>query len=357
MNAVPRTRVMHVLNSLEIGGAEMVVVRLLEARREPDSVVVTLRRRGSLAARIEAHGIPVVSLGVPDRRGVPALAAAVRGAIRRYRPAIVHSHNVSPLVATAAATVGMRKVRHVHTEHGRADPQSRAARIGYRIASRRASCLVAVSEDTARHASELSGVPVSQFTVIPNGVALQPERAAPGPANHLITVARLEAVKDIATILRAVARLRQASCDVRLDVHGDGAERASLQALAAELSIADAVVFHGMTADIASALASAGVYVSSSLSEGISLTILEAMSVGLPVVATAVGGTPEIVRDGINGYLVPPADPAAMFAALERLIDHPGDAARMGSASRASIERTYSLDIMVRQYEHLYRCP
>jgi glycosyltransferase involved in cell wall biosynthesis len=169
-----------------------------------------------------------------------------------------------------------------------------------------------------------------------------------------VTVARLEAVKDIRTMVRAAAQVVATYPDFVLHVYGDGQDRAALEQLARELGLAAHVIFHGMTADSRTALAQGDVYLSSSTSEGISLTILEAMASGLPVVATAVGGSPELVHEGVNGYLVPPSDPARFAAAIIAALSDPVRRRAMGDASRQRAARDFSLGTMVEQYRSLY---
>lgn len=355
--ARPMPRVMHVLTSLEIGGAEMLVLQLLT--RLPGAAsharVVTLRRRGPLAERIEALGIPVDSLEVPVERGVFALATALARVVRRERPDIIHSHNSSPLVAAALATLLAPRTRLIHTEHGRSSTGSWTARTALRLASRRTAIIVAVSNDTAAWARRNGGMPHDRLRVIRNGVAVEPDSPwRPEGRHHAVTVARLEKVKDLATMIRAVADVAKRLPDFHLHIFGDGAERSNLVGLTAALGLETRISFHGVTHEVASALARGDVFLSSSVSEGISLTVLEAMATGLPIVATAVGGTPELVEDGRNGRLVPPQRPDLLATAVVDVLADPARAAALGQASRERARTEFSLDVMVADYRRLY---
>jgi glycosyltransferase involved in cell wall biosynthesis len=130
-----------------------------------------------------------------------------------------------------------------------------------------------------------------------------------------------------------------------------------LRAVAAELNLGNGVTFLGETRDVPAVLARAQLFVLSSVSEGMSLTLLEAMATGLAVVATNVGGNPEVVVDGETGLLVPPRDPAALAAALLRLRREPGERARLGRAGRERVERHFDVRRMVASYEDLYLTP
>lgn len=135
---------------------------------------------------------------------------------------------------------------------------------------------------------------------------------------------------------------------------GDGAERPHLEQLAAQLDLANHVSFLGERHDIPELLAQAGFFVSSSLSEGISLTLLEAMAVGLPVVATAVGGNPEIILPGVTGQLAPAADPEQLASAMLEICQHRNDWLAMGAAGRERVQEFFHIDRMIDDYTRLY---
>ena len=194
------------------------------------------------------------------------------------------------------------------------------------------------------------------MTRIWNGIDLS-DFAYTGPvaAPIAISVARLSAEKDFPTLLRAVAIAIQQVPDLQLKLVGDGAERTMLEGLTRELGITSCVEFLGERTDVPKLLTQAGFFVSSSLTEGISLTLLEAMAVGLPVVATSVGGNSEIVADGLTGQLVPPADPAALATAIVTMCRNAADWPTLGQAGRARVAQHFEVHRMVSDYEQLYR--
>jgi glycosyltransferase involved in cell wall biosynthesis len=167
-------------------------------------------------------------------------------------------------------------------------------------------------------------------------------------------VARLSSEKDFPTLLRATALVVREVPEFRLLLVGDGAERNRLEQLVRELDLADHVQLLGERCDIPELLAQSAFFVSSSLTEGVSLTLLEAMAVGLPVLATNVGGNPEVVADGETGRLVAAADPAALAAGIVRMCRERGKRPTMGRCGRRRVEEYFDVRTMMQQYEHLY---
>jgi glycosyltransferase involved in cell wall biosynthesis len=171
-------------------------------------------------------------------------------------------------------------------------------------------------------------------------------------------VARLSPEKDVATLIHAVRHalrlLGPEQAAFTLEIVGDGASRPQLESLSRNLGLGDTIRFLGERSDVASLLAHASMFVLPSLTEGISLTLLEAMARGLPVVATRVGGNPEVVVDGVTGFLVPVRDPAALAAAMVRIHQCPTLAAEMGLRGRRRVEQEFSVQKMIREYEQQY---
>lgn len=358
MTATADRRVVHLLNSTATGGAELVVLRL--ATRLQDlgwtAEVVTLRGEGPVSEPLRAAGIPVSDLGVPPRGGVLALRGALRRALRGRLPEVLHTHNVSPLVAAALALPRRARVRLVHTKHGRARSGSRAGRWLTRWAAHRADAIVAVSRDALDRAVRLEGYPAGRTTLVHNGIDAEAIAARSGPwGTRVVTVARLEPVKALDVLIRAVAHARAAGIAISLTVVGDGSERAALEHLRDELGLRAHVAFAGWTDDVQQHLRHADLFAMSSKSEGHSLTLLEAMAAGLPVVATAVGGNPEVVEHGVTGLLVPRGDPVALGDAICEILADPERAARMGEAGHQRVADRFSLDAMAAAYDAVYR--
>jgi len=227
-----------------------------------------------------------------------------------------------------------------------------------RIASLFSSVVVAVSEDCARLVTTEEGVPASRLRVIHNGIDTEaitpPDRTEKRLGQRVISVGRLAAVKDLGTMLKTVQRIARSFPDFRLQLVGDGPERSSLQDLIAELGIGGTVEMLGERRDIAERLSEADIFVQSSISEGLSLGLLEAHAAGLPIVATDVGGNAEVVVHGTTGLLVPPRDPAKLAEALMELLADPDRALSMGRRGRLRVQEAFDLRKVVRRYEELY---
>ncbi len=171
---------------------------------------------------------------------------------------------------------------------------------------------------------------------------------------RIVAIGRLTPVKDFATMLRAVRMVADADPAFQLDIVGDGPSRPDLERLRRQLRLERHVTFHGARPDARSLLAQAKLFVQSSLSEGISLTLLEAMAAGVPIVATRVGGTPEVVNHGVTGLLVPPGEPAALAAAMLTMLGDSDLAEGMSRSARMRAEHEFNLRKMTASYEALY---
>jgi len=170
-----------------------------------------------------------------------------------------------------------------------------------------------------------------------------------------MTVARLDPVKDLVGMLDAFARVRVHRPDARLVIVGDGPERQRLEQRAAKADLKGSIVMTGYRSNVRALLPAADLYASNSISEGVSITILEAMAAGLPVVATSVGGTPEVLPNGAGGMLVPARAPEKLAAAILALARDPGRRTTLGVDARRRLETAFTIDRMVGAYERLYR--
>ncbi|MBR9804150.1 glycosyltransferase [bacterium] len=176
----------------------------------------------------------------------------------------------------------------------------------------------------------------------------------PSKQPHAIRVARLSPEKDFPTLLQATRLVVDRNPDFRLTIVGGGQERQKLTDLTSQLQLTEQVTFLGERRDVPDLLRDASMFVSSTSTEGISLTLLEAMAVGLPIITTSVGGNPEVVEDGVTGHLVPPADPGSLANAIcEHLLQRDTWQA-MGTLSRSRVERQFDINRMISDYETLY---
>lgn len=355
----PRTtRVAHVCESLEMGGLEKLLVEFARHadRSRFDLRFVTLGERGYLADEIEALGWPVDALGRPSGLRPRAVFELAR-LFQREWVDVVHTHSEGPLLygAPAARLAGVGRL--IHTRHHGPDlgnNSSRARKAVALVGRRWVDRFVCVADDGAR-ACVAEGVPAARVVTVRNGIDLS--RFAyngPTPGGPAAIVARLVPEKDHATLLHAWGRVVAEEPDFRLEIAGDGPCLSGLQALAGSLGLGHRVRFLGRVDDVAGLLGRTGMLILSSRLEGISLTLLEAMARGLPVVATRVGGNPEVVVDGETGLLVEPGLPDDLAAAILRLRRDPDRAHRMGLAGRQRAEDHFDIRRTIENYEAMY---
>jgi glycosyltransferase involved in cell wall biosynthesis len=338
-----------------MGGVEKLLVEFARhADRQRFALrFVVLGDRGVLADDIEACGWPVTALGVPNGLR-PGLALRLAKRFRHWQPDVIHTHDDrAHLYGTFAGRLA-RVPRLIHTRHGRSPHLSRRQKMLVNAASRLIDRFVCVSDDIARLAVR-NGVRADRVTTICNGIDVRRfAYRGPQPEGPAVLVARLSPEKDIDTLLHAAALVVRQDAAFRLEIAGDGPCLPSLRQTAAALGLDGHVRFLGQVRDVPALLARAGLFVLSSLSEGISLTLLEAMACGLPLVATRVGGNPEVVADGETGFLVTPQNPAALADALLRLRRDPSLGVRLGEAGHRRVEANFDIRRMVANYEALY---
>jgi len=360
-----KTRVLQVVLSLNPGGTEKLIADVVRRLRDKTPMAVCcLDEPGLWGQQLREEGVPVTALGrTPGFH--PSLGPRVARVARQHGATVNHAHQYTPFVYSCLSRVSLGKIPVVFTEHGRLSdaPPSGKRRAVNRVLRLAASRVFAVSDDLKQF-MVAEGFRQEQIGVIYNGISLQSSpaatdrtevRAALGidPNAWVVgTIARLDPVKDLATLLQA-ATVETHGRPMTLLVVGDGPERDRLQSLAVELGIERRVHFLGHRDDARRWLAGCDAYVNSSLSEGVSLTILEAMAACLPVIATAVGGTPEVVTDEC-GILVPARDKAALAQAIHRLSAAPDLARTLGMAGRKRVEDRFTIDRMVQDYSKIY---
>lgn len=356
---VRRSRIVHLSLGTDVGGMERLLVQFARYadRQRFDLVFVSLRERGKLAAEIEQLQWPVYALG--KRPGLRlGLIIQLARRLRQLRPDVVQTHNTAALMYGATAAFLARVPSLIHTRHGQRFGASRRETFAFRNLSRLACRVVSVSDD-GRQLCIAEGVSAARACTIRNGVDTEQfSYSGPKPAGPAVVVARLSAEKDVATLIRAMEhlsrKLEPAQQPLTLKIVGDGVMRPQLESLARSLELGGTVQFLGERDDVPSLLAEASMFVLPSLTEGISLTLLEAMARGLPVVATNVGGNPEVVVDGESGFLVPAQDADALARAMMRIHLDQDLAANMGLSGRRRIEAGFSVKRMVRDYERIY---
>jgi len=351
-----RPRLVVYTDAEQIGGAEIVIGHLLDAidsRYEVVVLGVDERVVASLTGRTAGRQGRVVP-AVRRKHDLRGIVAHVR-ALRRLGPELVHVNLKSPWDCTYGILAALLlRVPFVLVEHSLYPESGRLRRLFARFAARRAAAVVGVGEQSARVLERLLDLPPGRVRTIHNGVPEAAAEDAPGGTRRPVVgcIGRLDREKAHDTLLRALPQL-----EASVVLVGDGPERERLERLAEELGIVERVRFKGWSDDPRRLLSSFSVFCLPSRpgTESFPLTVLEAMLAGLPVVATAVGSVAEAVLDGETGLLVPPDDPAALAAALRRLLAHRELAAAMGRRGQEVARERFTVDRMVDGYEQLYR--
>lgn len=376
MNEQSLPLVVHIIYSLGTGGLENGLVNLIN--RSPAGryrhAIVCLSHSGDFAQRITAAGVEIYELRKKAGQDLGVYWRLWR-TLSALRPAVVHSRNLAALESQFVALC-LSGVKRVHGEHGRDVGDLQGLNWKYRLLRKLFRPIVqryvAVSKDLASWLNESIGIKASKITQIYNGVdfskfecrrnlkrELFPLSFLPhGQAVVLGTVGRLAQVKDQGSILAALAllfdRRPELKMTVRVVLVGDGPEREVLQRQVSELGLSDHVWLAGDRTDIPELLQSMDIFMLPSLGEGLSNTVLEAMASGLPVIATDVGGNPELVVPGVTGLLVSVGDSEGLSLAMQDLIETPERRQTMGASARKSIENKFDWGRAVEEYFAVY---
>ncbi len=368
---MPQPLIVHVLFRLDYGGLENGLVNLLNGLPDEDyrHAVICLTDFTDFRQRITRPDVAVYALNKRPGKDLGAYWRLYR-LLRTLRPKLVHTRNAGVLDCAAVAALAGVRVR-IHSYHGwdvddlhGKNPRGRRLR---RWLHPLISRFVALSEDIQQWLQRDESVAPKRIAQVYNGVDTQkfkpPTLPAAGvdQARRLTigTVGRLQAVKNQALLIAAVARLADHHPEMRsrlqVRIMGDGALRDQLEQQIRDTGLGDVIDIEGFRDDVADQLRSIDLFVLPSLNEGISNTLLEAMASGLPVIATRVGGNPELVNEGVTGFLVEPDNPSAMAAALLRYLREPQLSASHGQAARRLAEKRFSLKVMLAEYDRLYR--
>lgn len=363
---VPLT-VAHVVQNLAVGGLERVVINLMTGSKQRGgrSILYTLGEGGELVAELASSGFEVIPLG--KRPGMDyRLPFTLSRSFRGRGVNVVHAHNFSPLVYGSIAGRLARVAGVVYTAHGVKTSSRKKPYLFQRLGL--VDKMVFVSEDARKAALRRGGLADRDVETIVNGIDLDRYAGGRGfdraqkkealgiqPGESVVgIVARLTPAKDHSNLLRAFKIVLDSGARATLLVVGDGELRRELEAETAALGIRDRVIYLGSRSDVPELLGLMDVFVLSSYTEGLAMTLLEAMAAGLPVVATAVGGNTEAVADGETGIIVPPRDAPALAGAVRELLLDRDKSTAMGQNGRRRAFALFGIDTMVRKYEKIY---
>jgi len=321
--------------------------------------------RGPLADEIESEGIPLHFCRNQSRVARYLRSLELARLFPRMDIQILHSHHTSAFVdgAIGGRLAGIPVI--LNTDHSQDYPIPHRWSLLQRAASMMVDEVIAVSEDTRRDLVRHIKISPEKISVIHNGIQLKGktgrapedfrrELGIPPTARIVGAVARLEIQKGFHLLLDAVPHVQAVQPDTWFVIVGGGTKEQALREHAASLGLDHRVIFTGWRRDAVDLLPMFDCYVSSSLFEGMPMSMLEAMASGLPIVATAVGGVPDLVHESENGYLVHSRDAQELASALLRVIGPGGEARRLGENSRRLYERHFTAEAMARAYASLY---
>jgi glycosyltransferase involved in cell wall biosynthesis len=372
-----RIRVLLAITRLELGGAQRVVLHTAGSLdRERFAVGLAwgpgdlLDREADAVAELERYPVPTLVRAVAPPSDLKALSS-LRAAIREFAPDVVHTHSSKAGILGRLAARLERVPAIVHTVHGfgftplQKPPVRLAFRTVERLMARVTDHFVMVSEADRRRAAELGIVPLDRSTVIRAGIDLSRFRAPadgrrlrarlgiPASAPLVTQIGNFKPQKAPLDFVRVAAAVANRVPEAWFLMVGDGPLRERAEALAESLHVSGRMVFAGWIGEVAEVLAATTVSVLTSRHEGLPCSVVESLAAGVPMVATAVDGTVEVVRPGENGELAPAGDVAALTERVSSLLEQPSLRERYARAARDGLE-DFDRDRMVSQQEELY---
>ena len=366
-----RPVICHVIHALGVGGAEILADQMI--RRMSDEfrcVVAVLDDVGEIGERLIQDGFSVEHLH--RRPGVDwRCAKRLRKFADREGARVLHAHQYTPFFQAMLSRGLMDRRPVIFTEHGRHHPDvpSWKRSVFNRLLLRKSDRLISCGGAVRKALIQNEGLPESRIEVIYNGVDLRAMARCSSDARVRIRselglntedfvavlVARLHPLKDHATALRTAARARHEIPGLRLVIVGEGDQRESLENVIQGNDLESTVTLAGARTDVADLLSASDAFLLSSLSEGIPLTVIEAMAARRPVISTAVGGLPELIEHRVTGLLAPAGDDAALATHLAELFRNADLRTRIAEAAYRNVVRKFSLDGMLNRYREVYR--
>lgn len=362
-----RIKVLHLLVSLPVGGAEELVAAVVSGL-DPERFEVhaaTIGPAGVIGEELARAGHPVHCLGLDIKEDPDAkIVWRVRRLLKDLGPDILHTHLYHPNYYGRLAALGLGLKGVVASVHNVYTRRKFHRRLWNFLLSWATDFVVAVSPEVWQDVRRYDAVPLSRLLLLPNGVSLQALEVPQSreEAKEILgvsgfclgTVGRLEEQKGHAYLLDALPPILEEVPDTTVLLAGEGRLRQSLEKQARDLGLADRVRFLGLRRDVPLVYRALDVFVLPSLWEGLPLALLEAMGAGLPVVATRVGGVKTVIQDGVNGRLVPAGAPPPLAAAIVELAREPRRRTGMGQAARKTVEEHYSREAMLMKLAAFY---
>lgn len=364
VNAMKKIRILHIIYQLNTGGLENGLINLIN--RLPESqyqhTVLSLSYSTRFKDRVVTNNCTFIDL---NKEPGPLLLyfKAIYQIIKSIAPDIVHTRNLSAIECQIVAWAARVPFR-IHSEHGRESNDlmgnNKKNQRVRKMAKPFIHQYIALSKDLESYLMDKIGVGTDKINQIYNGVDYQrftcQHRKSTSDTTRIISVGRLQSVKNFPVLIMAIKNLKASGYEnIHLNLVGDGPEKASIQQSIIDNSLQGQVILLGNRNDIPDLLMNSDIFVLPSLIEGISNTILEAMSVGLPIIASRVGGNPELILDGQSGQLFPSGDVYALVKALKLYIDNKQIRHSHGEKSRERVETLFALSQMIQKYHAVYQ--
>lgn len=361
---------LHVINGRFFGGGHRLTLQLMDALEDMEGATTELCVLGE-GGDLPLRGRSPIALSFDGRYDNPRVlwstARQLRQVVQKRNPDILHTHGMD---ADLIGALALRRCRARHVSHLHVTPplgRQESWKAGVRkrlfryLTRREHTWFIAVSEAVRRQMAEYYGLPLERIVTVRNGVnpdefaGEKPSSVTRSGGSLVIGAAgRLEQLKGFQHLIEAAAQLREQSIECEVRIAGSGRTQIDLERQATSLGMSERVRFVGQLRDMPSFYRNVDVFVLPSLSEGSPLTVLEAMAMGVPVIATRLAGAPEVIDDGVNGLLVPPGDAGALARALLWLAKDGELCQRIARAGRTLVRRRFTVDRLAAEVSRVY---
>ena len=356
-------RICHLISGDLWAGAEVMALRLISGLAEEKGVEISavLLNEGKLARKLNNLGIPIDVVD-ETRSNFFQINKRIHEILRKFKPDIVHTHRLKEnILGYLASRKSGLEIPLLCTQHGLDEPQLRLkwkllSRVNLYILSRHFRNIVAVSEDIRITLSEKYDLPSEKLVVIHNGTEI-PEEGTPDRGNHPFTIGsagRFFPVKDYPFLVEVAAEVNRYDKDVHFELAGEGPDFVTVIERIQRYGLQDVFFLKGFVESMSGFYNGLDIYINTSMHEGFPMSVLEAMSHGLPVVAPKEGGIKEAVTDGVHGFLIEGRDPKRYAQKCLAIYQDRNMRQIMGTASKEKVAREYSIKTMAGKYHELY---